>query len=117
MRKVCIVVNSRANYARIKSVLTAVREHPNLQLQLVVGASALLERFGRVIDLIRADGFKEDAVVYMALEGDTTANMVKSTALGMIELSTIRRPSMPCTRSSPSTTAILSEPILHEQEG
>lgn len=89
MRKVCIVVNSRANYARIKSVALAVERHPDLTLQLVVGASALLDRFGRVLDVIHGDGLKEDAIAYMALEGDTPANMVKSTAIGMIELATL----------------------------
>src|SRR3546814_7843658 len=35
---------------------------------------------------------------------------------GMIEASTTRRDSRPCTRALPSTTAMLSVPILHEQE-
>ena len=52
MRKVCIIVNSRANYARIYSVLRAIQNHKYLKLQLVVGASALLYRFGKVIDRI-----------------------------------------------------------------
>ncbi|MDQ3372176.1 MAG: UDP-N-acetylglucosamine 2-epimerase (hydrolyzing), partial [Actinomycetota bacterium] len=56
-RKVCVVVASRANYARIKSVLAAVRDHPDLELQLVVGASAVLERFGNAADVIADDGF------------------------------------------------------------
>jgi UDP-N-acetylglucosamine 2-epimerase len=63
-RKICIVVNSRANYARIKSVLRAVKQHPNLELKLIVGASALLHRFGQVVDIIKADGFQPEAVVY-----------------------------------------------------
>ena len=57
MRKVCIVVGSRANYSSIKSVMTAVKEHQDLELQLVAGASALLDRFGSVVDIIEADGF------------------------------------------------------------
>ncbi|MNH11836.1 hypothetical protein D3C79_713610 [compost metagenome] len=36
---------------------------------------------------------------------------------GMIDASTTRRPFMPCTRPSPSTTAMSSVPILHEQDG
>ncbi len=38
MRKVCVVVGSRANYSSIKSVMRAVRAHPDLTLQLIVGA-------------------------------------------------------------------------------
>ena len=44
-RKVCVVITARPSYARIKTVLEAVQRHPDLELQLVVGASALLERF------------------------------------------------------------------------
>jgi UDP-N-acetylglucosamine 2-epimerase len=54
MRKICVVVGSRANYSSIKSVMCAVRANPDLKLQLVVGASALLDRFGSVVDVIEA---------------------------------------------------------------
>ena len=58
-RKICVVVHSRANYGRIKTVMREISCHPSLELQLVVGSSALLERFGSAINNIRADGFKE----------------------------------------------------------
>ena len=60
-KKICIVVNSRANYARIKSVLKAVKKHPELELKLVVGASALLQKFGELTKIISKDGFKISA--------------------------------------------------------
>ena len=91
MRKVCIVVNSRANYGRIKSVMRAVRDHDDLELLLVVGASALLYRFGSVIDVIRADGFEPAATCHMVIEGNIPATMAKSTGLGIVELTTIDR--------------------------
>ncbi|MGC1379104.1 MAG: hypothetical protein WA821_22940, partial [Anaerolineales bacterium] len=68
VRKVCVVITARPSYARIKTVLEAIQKHPGLQLQLVVAASALLERYGEVVNVIRADGFEPDAVVYMVLE-------------------------------------------------
>jgi len=88
-QKVCIVVASRANYGRIKSVMTAIKNHPDLELQLVVGASALLYRFGKVIDIIRQDGFEPNAVVYFVVEGENPITMAKSTGLAIIELATI----------------------------
>ena len=48
IKKICIVVNSRANYARIKSVLIGINKSKYLKLILVVGASATLFRFGEV---------------------------------------------------------------------
>jgi UDP-hydrolysing UDP-N-acetyl-D-glucosamine 2-epimerase len=89
MRKVCVVIGSRANYSSIKSVMRAVCEHPDLTLQLVVGASALLDRFGSVVDVIEADGFVADAKVAMIVEGETPGTMAKSTGLGLLELPTI----------------------------
>ena len=85
-RKICVVVNSRANYGRIKSVMRAVSQHPKLKLQLLVGASALLHRFGSVVDVIRADGFEPTAVVHSIVEGETPTTMAKSTGLGILEL-------------------------------
>jgi UDP-hydrolysing UDP-N-acetyl-D-glucosamine 2-epimerase len=87
-RKVCVVVNSRANYGRIKSVLRAVQDHPELELQLIVGASALLWRFGSVADQICGDGFKINAVVYSIVEGENPTTMAKSTGMGIMELAT-----------------------------
>jgi UDP-hydrolysing UDP-N-acetyl-D-glucosamine 2-epimerase len=89
MRRVCIVIGSRANYSSIKSAMRAIQAHPDLELQLVVGASALLDRYGSVVNLIRKDGFEPAAELHMLIEGETPATMAKSTGLGLIELPTI----------------------------
>jgi len=82
------VVGSRANYSSIKSAMRAVESHQDLRLQLVVGASALLDRYGSVADLIERDGFEADERVFMLIEGETPATMAKSTGLGLLELPT-----------------------------
>src|SRR5438874_85354 len=87
-RKVCVVVGSRANYSSIKSAMRAVRDHADLTLQLVVGASALLDRYGTVVDVIERDGFEPDEKVFMLIEGETPGTMAKSTGLGLLELPT-----------------------------
>ena len=89
MRKICIVVGSRANYSSIKSVMRAVQNHPDLQLQVIAGASALLDRFGAVVEVIEADGFTPDARVHMIIEGENPVTMAKSTGLGLLELPTV----------------------------
>jgi len=88
-RKICVVVGSRANYSSIKSVMRTVRDHSSLELQLVVGASALLDRYGSVVNLIEADGFVPDARVHMLIEGENPTTMAKSTGLGLLELPTV----------------------------
>jgi UDP-hydrolysing UDP-N-acetyl-D-glucosamine 2-epimerase len=89
VRKICIVIGSRANYSSIKSAMHAIAVHPALELQLVVGASAILDRYGSVVDLIEADGFTPAAKVHMLIEGETPATMAKSTGLGLLELPTV----------------------------
>ncbi|MDX6507196.1 MAG: hypothetical protein QOG06_1840 [Gaiellaceae bacterium] len=88
MKKVCVVVGSRANYSSIKTAMRAVRDHDALELQLIVGASALLDRYGTVADLIEEDGFRADEKVFMLIEGETPGTMAKSTGLGLLELPT-----------------------------
>ncbi|GGH15477.1 UDP-N-acetyl glucosamine 2-epimerase [Alsobacter metallidurans] len=88
-RKICVVVGSRANYSSIKAVMRAVQAHPDLELQLVAGASALLDRYGAVVDIMERDGFKAAARIFMLVEGETPVTMAKSTGLGLIELPTV----------------------------
>lgn len=88
-RKVCVVIGSRANYGSIKSAMRAIQRHPALELQLVVGASALLDRYGAVVSLIERDGFTPAAKVHMLIEGETPETMAKSTGLGLLELPTL----------------------------
>ena len=89
MRRVCVVVGSRANYSSIKSALAAIQVHPDLDLQLVAAASAVLDRYGRVADLMTKNGFIPAANLHMLIEGETPSTMAKSTGLGLIELPTI----------------------------
>lgn len=89
MRKICVVVGSRANYGSIKAAMRAIDSHPDLELQVVLGSSAVLERYGMVADLIESDGFKPAARVYMLLEGENPATMAKSTGIGLLELPTV----------------------------
>lgn len=126
-RKICIVVNSRANYGRIKSVMNAIKKHPMLELQLLVGASALLHRFGSVVDIMRSDGFEPTAVIHSIIEGETPTTMAKSTGLGILEAASLFeniRPDIVLTvadRFETIATAIAASymniPVAHTQGG
>lgn len=89
MRKICVIIGNRANYSSIKSALAAIRKHPKLKLQIVTFASALLNKFGSVDQLIKSDGFKINYSFYNQIEGENLIAMVKTTGLGLIELPTI----------------------------
>lgn len=126
-RRICIVVNSRANYGRIKTVMAAVRDHPGLELVTVVGASALLHRFGNVREIMEKDGFQADSTVYTIIEGENPTTMAKSTGLAIIELATIfenLKPDIALTvadRFETMATAVAASymniPVAHTQGG
>lgn len=89
MKKICTVIGSRANYSSIKSAMRAIQRHPELELQLVVAASALLDRYGQVVRLIEQDGFDVHERLHILIEGETPATMAKSTGVGLIELPSV----------------------------
>lgn len=125
--KICIVVASRANYGRIKYLMKAIDRSPNLKLQLIVGASTLLERFGMAVDQIKHDGFTPDRTIPYIVEGETLSTQAKSTGLGIIELSTAFEHLMPnivvtvADRFETMSTAIaatyMNIPLVHIQGG
>ena len=88
-RKICVVVTARPSYSRIKTALRAIDEHPDLELLLVVAASALLERYGTAVRYMEADGFTIAARVFNVLEGENLTAQAKTTGLGIMELATV----------------------------
>ena len=126
-RKICVVITARASYARIKTVLEAISDHADLELQLVVAGSALLERYGPVINVIREDGFNPSSTVYMQVEGENLVTSAKSTGAGIVELATVFDNLAPhmvlsiADRYETIATAIaasyLNIPVVHVQGG
>lgn len=88
-RKICVVVTARPSYSRVKSVLRAIKSHPDIKLQLVVAGSALINRYGNAIKVIEDDGFKVDAKVYNVLEVNNQTAMAKTTSIAIMELSNV----------------------------
>jgi UDP-hydrolysing UDP-N-acetyl-D-glucosamine 2-epimerase len=83
-----VVVTARPSYSRIRSALFALKKRADLQLQLLVAASALLERYGNMVQVIQNDGFTIDERVYMVVEGENLVTMAKTTGLGLLEMAT-----------------------------
>jgi len=77
-RRVCIVLTTRGNYAKMKSTMRAVLNHPELELQVVVGGGILLPRYGDYVGIIEADGFRIHRHAPFLSEGDTLGEMARS---------------------------------------
>lgn len=126
-RKVCVVITARPSYSRIKTALAAIRADPRLELQLVVAASALLDRYGAADKVIEAEGFKIDRRVYMIVEGENLVTSAKSTGFGLSELATVLddlKPDMVVsiadrfeTIATAIAAAYLHLPLVHVQGG
>lgn len=85
MRKICVVLTARASYGKIKPILQAIKDHPDLELQFVCAASAVLDRFGSADKMAEADGFKVNERIYMVLEAETLLTSARSTGLGVMD--------------------------------
>ncbi len=88
-RKIAVVVTARPSYSRVKTVLNAIVNHPSLELQLIVAASALLDRYGSAVNYIEKDGFKIAAKVFNVLEGENLTAAAKTTGIGILEISSV----------------------------
>ena len=84
-RKVCVTLINRANYGRLKSVMTAIKNHPDLELQVIVGSAMLIYNYGNAIDQVEKDGFRVDEKIFMHVAGETPMTMAKSLGLAMVE--------------------------------
>jgi len=89
VRKVCVVITARASYSRVKTVLVHLARRNDVELQIVVAASALADRAGRVSEVIKRDGFHVSEEVSSLVEGDTSLQMVQTTGLGLIEIGSV----------------------------
>lgn len=127
MRRICVVVTARPSYSRIRTALEAINGHPDLELQLVVGASALLDRYGKAEQQIESDGFAIAARVFMVLEGENPTSMAKTTGIGILEMASVLQHMKPdavvtiADRFETMATAIAASymnlPLVHVQGG
>ncbi len=122
-----MVITARPSYSRIKTALQAIQAHPDLELQLVIAASALLDRYGSAVNFIEKDGFTIAAKVFNVLEGENLTAAAKTTGIGILELSTVFDNLQPDvvvtvadrfeTMSTAISAAYMNIPLAHVQGG
>lgn len=88
-KKVLIVLVNRANYARSKTMMQAIKETPGMSLQVVAASGMLLERFGQAVKIVREDGFNIEEEVYMSIEGENPLTMAQSVSVGLMQLAPV----------------------------
>ncbi len=86
IKKICVIIGSRANYSSIKSVMSELETDKDFELQIILTTSSVLNRYGNVSTLIKKDGFRVNEEIYNLIEGENTLTMAKSTGLAVIEI-------------------------------
>ena len=84
-RRVAVVLIDRANYGRMKPVMQAIKDHPELELLVVCGGTMVLDRFDQPVRIVEKDGFHVDSRIHLELEGSIPLTMAKSLGFGIIE--------------------------------
>ena len=87
-RKICLVVTTRGNYAKMKSVIKHIRADPGLELQIIVGGGAILAKYGNISQAFDQNGIRIDRVIHFLVEGENPVTMAKSAGLAVSEFST-----------------------------
>ena len=127
MKKICVVVTARPSYSRVKSVLQAIESHPDLEVLLLLAGGSLVDRYGRVADEVRKDGFKSCIELPTFGESTRIEGMAENTASSIRELNRAfhsLRPTMVLSvadRYETLATAIAASysnfPLIHLQGG
>lgn len=89
MKKILVVIGSRANYGTSKSILTYIKKSTHSSLIIVASASSVLDKFGDVSELMEQDGFTVNYRLFNFVDGNALVTMPKSVGMNLIDLSNI----------------------------
>ena len=84
MRKICVITGSRAEYGLLSGLMHAIKNDPELDLQIIATNMHLSPEFGLTYRNIEQDGFIINKKVVMLLSSDTANATAKSVGLGFI---------------------------------
>src|SRR5215208_2619640 len=85
-RRVCFPMTSRAYYGRSQLLLKKLQEHPEIELELMLGGSILLDKYSRhIADDIEAGGFNISGSFLNVIEGGNHVAMAKTACLTALE--------------------------------
>lgn len=87
-KKICVVINNRANYARIQSFLIHANKSKKVELKIILAGSSHLFKYGDISEIIKKDKLKISLKLHTVVEGNEPGCMVKTTSNLMNELTT-----------------------------
>src|SRR3984893_6548632 len=85
-RRVCFPITSRAYYGRSQLLLHKLQSHPDIDIELMLGGSILLDKYSQhVADDIEAGGFTISTSLFNVIEGGNHVAMAKTACLTALE--------------------------------
>jgi UDP-hydrolysing UDP-N-acetyl-D-glucosamine 2-epimerase len=85
-RRICFPITSRAYYGRSQLLIKKLHAHPDIELELMLGGSILLDKYARhVADDIEASGFTISTSLFNVIEGGNHVAMAKTACLTALE--------------------------------
>jgi UDP-hydrolysing UDP-N-acetyl-D-glucosamine 2-epimerase len=102
-KKILFCITARASFSRIKNAILALKKKKNIEVIVLASGSALLENYGRVVELIKKEGIKVAEELYTSFQGDTSLGMALTTA------STIEATARSLVRISPDIVVTIAD--------
>src|SRR6476646_7106861 len=85
-RRICFPITSRAYYGRSQLLIRKLHAHPDIELELMLGGSILLDKYSRhIADDIEAGGFTISGSFLNVIEGGNHVAMAKTACLTALE--------------------------------
>jgi len=85
-RKILFLTGIRSDYGLLKEIMQAVKNHPNLELHLIVSGAHLSDTYGMTVNEIEKDGFEIDAKIKSLIESDSLGSRIKSASIQLTSL-------------------------------
>lgn len=122
-----MAITARPSYSRIRSALVELERDPSVDLSILCSGSSLLDRYGRVVDLIKADGFNVCEEIYTYVEGNEPINMAMTVSATISQTSAALKRMNPDfvvsiadryeTLGTAVSASYLGVPLIHIQGG
>src|SRR5438034_9342212 len=85
-RRICFPITSRAYYGRSQLLIRKLHDHLDIELELMLGGSILLDKYSRhIAEDIEAGGFTISASLFNVIEGGNHVAMAKTACLTALE--------------------------------
>lgn len=84
-KHIAICLTSRGNYARTGTILHALEDDPNVDLDIIVGGASVVRKYGTLTEMLKEDGLEVTNTFHNVIEGGKPISAAKTTGLSMME--------------------------------